>query len=164
MRIRAHLCAARHACRGPRSRVPSGCKGLTAETNASKCLALPCAWLTSRSLGWWFSAIVTTQNAVAWRHRRSLQPSQNKRESQAPPPVVPHLHPTAHPTGATSATKAEVEFYFQLDEVLDGGDPCFDTPFTGTKRCIIRKDGWFTNWSWDTCTCKPECGCQRKDK
>merc|ERR1712212_395781 len=66
--------------------------------------------------------------------------------------------------GYQCLTKAEVQFYFQLDEVLDGGDPCFDTPFTGTKRCIIRKSGWFTNWSWDTCTCKPECGCQRVDK
>ena len=86
--------------------------------------------------------------------------------------------------GYQCLTKEEVEFYFSLDEALDGGDPCFDTPLTGTKvrysikgflskvpitctnfvpfqRCIIRKEGWFTNWSWDTCTCKPECGCNK---
>merc|ERR1712108_115056 len=77
------------------------------------------------------------------------KPTEPEPEAESTTPSGPP--PPSHCTsdgGYQCLTKAEVEFYFQLDEVLDGGDPCFDTPFTGTKRCIIRKDGWFTNWSW----------------
>jgi len=92
-------------------------------------------------------------------------PTEPEQEAESTTPSGPP--PPSHCTsdgGYQCLTKAEIQFYFELDEVLEGGDPCFDTPFTGTKRCIIHKAGWFTNWSWDTCTCKPECGCQRNDK
>merc|ERR1712126_307481 len=92
-----------------------------------------------------------------WKPEPTETPTDAPTQPTGPPPPSK----CKSDNGYQCLTKEEVEFYFSLDEALDGGDPCFDTPLTGTKRCIIRKEGWFTNWSWDTCTCKPECGCNK---
>ena len=65
--------------------------------------------------------------------------------TETPAPNAP-TQPTGPPppskcksdNGYQCLTKEEVEFYFSLDEALDGGDPCFDTPLTGTKVLYIR--------------------------
>jgi len=85
------------------------------------------------------------------------EPEPTTEEVKASPPPPSKCHSDGN---SLCMTKDEIKFYFDLDEYLTGGDPCFDTPITGTKRCIIRHDGWFTNWSWDTCKCTPECGCE----
>ena len=39
--------------------------------------------------------------------------------------------------GSLCMTKAEIKFYFDMDEYLSGGDPCFNTPLTGTKVSLV---------------------------